>query len=92
MKEEKFTNQSGGYMVDTSKCGSLTLKDCLNTSSCVWCMKKDTGFNSQCIPGNPNDQTIKQQCNRVYANDIWTRSVISNDNDYQHYLDMPIME
>ena len=88
--KEKFTNQSGGYMADTSKCSSLTLKDCLNTSSCVWCMKN--GFSSQCVPGNPNNDSIKAKCDRVYANDVWTRSVLSNDNDYKEYEKLPIID
>lgn len=91
-KKEKFTNQSGVFMNDPNQCSSLTLSNCLNSSSCVWCMNSEKGFNSQCIPGNPNDQSIKQQCDRVYANDVWTRSVLANDSDYQKYMDLPIME
>lgn len=90
-KKENFTNQAGVY-AKTDQCSSLTLSNCLNSSSCVWCMKSDKGFDSQCIPGNPNDQSIKQQCDRIYANDDWTRSVLSNDSDYQKYMDLPIME
>jgi hypothetical protein len=91
-KQENFTNQSGVYLANANQCSSLTMSNCLNSSSCVWCMKSEKGFDSQCIPGNPNDQSVKQQCDRVYANDVWTRSVLSNDSDYKKYMDLPIMD
>ena len=87
-KQEKFTNESG-YFADTKQCSNYTLRDCLNTSNCVWLVKDSTtGFDSKCVPGTSEDVLKKGSRDKIYANDVWTRALVSSDNNFSE--DIPV--
>ena len=85
---EKFTNEAG-YYADTSQCSNLTLRDCLNTANCGYCMQD--GFNSQCVAGTKDGPT-GGHCGKWYHNDTWSRAVLANDSDYDRYKELPIFD
>jgi hypothetical protein len=87
-KREKFTNQAG-YYTDTTQCSNLTLRNCLDTANCGYCMQD--GFNSQCVAGTKDGPT-NGHCSKWYHNDAWTRAVLANDNDYDKYKELPIFD
>lgn len=87
-KKEKLTN-SAGYYADTKQCGTLEMRDCLNTSNCVWCVNDN--FASQCVAGT-KDGATNATCKKYYSNDPWTRSVLANDNDFQKFDALNIIE
>lgn len=76
---ENFTNMAG-YFTDKSSCSSMTLRDCMNTSTCSWCMGDE--FSPKCVSGQSADLLSSGKCKKVYANDAWTRALLSADNDY----------
>jgi len=84
---ENFTDQSGYNCVS---CGSKTLRDCLECSNCGWCMKKgDKGFDSQCVSAGAGGVPTNDVCDKFYANDAWTRAMVStNNNNYN--LSIPV--
>lgn len=84
--KEKYTNMAG-FNVPQSVCGNLTLGDCLETSTCGWCMNDN--FTSMCVAGDVHGPK-NTVCKKYYSNDPWTRSVLANDNDFQEYLEQPI--
>lgn len=87
-RQEKFTNESG-YFANTKECSNYTLRDCLNTSNCVWLVKDSTtGFDSKCIPGTADAVLKKGSRDKIYANDVWTRALVSNDNNFSE--DIPV--
>ena len=90
---ENFSTSVGsGYFCGSDKCKNMTLKNCLACSDCVWCMNNNnnpSGVISQCMPKTDD---VYQICDNVYANDMWTRSVLSNDNNYLKYQNQPIFE
>ena len=86
---EKFTNASG-YYTKPNDCDSMTLKDCLECSTCAWCMRND--FAPKCVAGNASDLIKSGQCKKVYANDTWTRSVMAGDNNYREAIDLPLFD
>ena len=83
---ETFTNMAGNHC---GSCESKTLKDCINCDSCVWCMRD--GFDSQCVDGTADDGPTTAKCDKYYANDIWSRSVLSNDNNFYN-MNVPVVE
>lgn len=88
MAKENFTNESG-YYADKRDCSTLTLKDCLSTATCGWCMKDDS--TAYCTAGTyqgPDNGT----CQKWYHNDVYTRAALSNDADYLKYIDRTIVE
>lgn len=79
-ESESFTN-SAGYFADQNTCDSMTLRDCLNTSTCGWCISDN--FAPKCVPGTASDLVSNGMCKKVYANDAWTRAVVFGDNNYR---------
>lgn len=84
---ENFVNDSG-YFCDKDKCSAYTLSQCLNCANCSYCVKD--GFSSQCVAGTPSDVITSGKCDRVYANDPYTRSVLAGDNNYIDALHLPL--
>jgi hypothetical protein len=88
-KIETFTNMAG-YYTNQSDCSKMTLKNCLDTSTCAWCMGDN--FSPKCVAGQTSDLLKDGKCKKVYANDVFTRALFSGDNDYTDALDLPIVE
>lgn len=86
---EKFTNEAG-YYCDNDKCDSFTLSKCLNCSNCSWCMRD--GFDSKCVSGTASDLLNSGTCDKVYANDVFTRALMAGDNDYKESEKLPLFE
>ena len=89
-KREFFTNQHGGFYLDTydiKKGSDMTLGNCLNTENFGWCM--NNGFSSRCVPGT-KDGPLYDKCDKWYHNDVWTRSVLSAD--WEKYVEDNIFD
>jgi hypothetical protein len=83
---DQFTNMAGYY---SDQCEDKTLRDCLECANCGWCMNDN--FSSQCVAGDLHGAYDKTKtCNKWYHNDVWTRSVLANDSDYDKYNAYPI--
>lgn len=80
--KEQFTNDSG-YYCDPKECDKMTISECMKCSNCGFCMSNS--FDSKCVSGAPRDLITSGQCDKVYANDVWTRAVMAGDNDYRSY-------
>jgi hypothetical protein len=89
---EPFTNEQGGN-IPTSMCSSLTLGDCIKTSTCDWVMKDGLdGSDSQCVPKTSERYQRQNKYSKIYSNDVWTRANLANDNDYKNYIDEPVFD
>lgn len=88
LPKESFTNNSG---LPSQSCGSKTLSDCLDSSNCAWCMKNsDTGFDSHCVSAGAGGVPTNDVCDKVYANDVWTRALVSSQNNTD--LSIPVFD
>lgn len=88
-KKEKFTNMAG-YYTKPGDCDSMSLKNCMSTSTCAWCMG-DTNFAPKCVAGQASDLLKAGTCKKVYANDVFTRALFSGDNDYTTSINLPLI-
>ena len=62
-------------------CSSLTMKDCLNTSTCEYITSSQEFIESKCV-SKDDKQTIEGL--KTYTNDDYTRALIANDNLYRN--------
>lgn len=62
-------------------CSSLTMKDCLNTSTCKYITSSQEFIESKCV-SKDDKQNIEGL--KTYANDDYTRALIANDNLYRN--------
>ena len=62
-------------------CSSLTMKDCLNTSTCKYITSSQEFIESKCV-SKDDKQNIEGL--KIYTNDDYTRSLIANDNLYRN--------
>ena len=62
-------------------CSSLTMKDCLNTSTCEYITSSQEFIESKCV-SKDDKQNIEGL--KIYTNDDYTRALIANDNLYRN--------
>ena len=62
-------------------CSSLTMKDCLNTSTCKYITSSQEFIESKCV-SKDDKQNIEGL--KTYSNDDYTRALIANDNLYRN--------
>lgn len=62
-------------------CSSLTMKDCLNTSTCKYITSSQEFIESKCV-SKDDKQNIEGL--KIYTNDDYTRALIANDNLYRN--------
>lgn len=62
-------------------CSSLTMKDCLNTSTCKYITSSQEFIESKCV-SKDDKQNIEGL--KTYTNDDYTRALIANDNLYRN--------
>lgn len=83
--KELYENVGNGYATTYLKyCNSLDMTNCLKMQNCGYVI---TNNNNRCVPGDmngPYDKKIKESNGyKWYHNDPYTRSLISNDTNYQ---------
>lgn len=62
-------------------CSTLTMKDCLNTSTCKYITSSQEFIESKCV-SKDDKQNIEGL--KTYSNDDYTRALIANDNLYRN--------
>lgn len=62
-------------------CSTLTMKDCLNTSTCEYITSSQEFIESKCV-SKDDKQNIEGL--KTYTNDDYTRALIANDNLYRN--------
>ena len=62
-------------------CSSLTMKDCLKTSTCKYITSSQEFIESKCV-SKDDKQNIEGL--KTYTNDDYTRALIANDNLYRN--------
>lgn len=69
-------------------CSSLTMKDCLNTSTCKYITSSQEFIESKCV-SKDDKQNIEGL--KTYSNDDYTRALIANDNLYRN-ITTPVID